>query len=74
MNFLTYISMPAKFLHNLPKNLTAHLHHNLCAVLPICLVLMCMNPYVDRFLYFQFKAKRTIKAVCGIKSDHLILF
>ena len=26
--------MPAKFMHNLPKNLTAHLHHNLCAVLP----------------------------------------
>ncbi|MBP3243409.1 MAG: hypothetical protein J6L99_06095, partial [Ruminococcus sp.] len=33
-NFLTYVSMPAKFMHNLPKNLTAHLHHNLCAVLP----------------------------------------
>ena len=33
-NSLTYVSMPAKFMHNLPKNLTAHLHHNLCAVLP----------------------------------------
>jgi len=26
--------MPAKFLHNLPKNLTAYLRRNLCAVLP----------------------------------------
>ena len=33
-NSLTYVSMPAKYMHNLPKNLTAHLHHNLCAVLP----------------------------------------
>ena len=29
--------MSAKFMHNLPENLTAHLHHNLCAVLPILL-------------------------------------
>ncbi|MBP3243193.1 MAG: hypothetical protein J6L99_04990, partial [Ruminococcus sp.] len=34
INFLTYVSMPAKFLHNLPKNLTAYLRRNLCAVLP----------------------------------------
>ena len=26
--------MPAKFLYNLTKNLSAHLQHNLCAVLP----------------------------------------
>ena len=26
--------MPAEFLYNLTKNLTAHLQHNLCAVLP----------------------------------------
>ncbi len=31
---LGYVSMPAKFLCNLTKNLTAHLTHNLCAVLP----------------------------------------
>ncbi|MCM1269289.1 MAG: hypothetical protein NC247_01500, partial [Ruminococcus flavefaciens] len=34
-NFLPYDSMPASFLCNLTKNLTAHLPHNLCAVLPI---------------------------------------
>ena len=34
-NSLTYVSMPAKFLYNLTKNLSAHLQHNLCAVLPI---------------------------------------
>ena len=33
-NLLTYASMPAKFLCNLTKNLTAHLHDNNCAVLP----------------------------------------
>ena len=33
--------MPAKFMHNLPKNLTVHLHHNLCAVLPIKIFLHC---------------------------------
>jgi len=27
--------MPAKFLYNLTKNLTAHLQHKLCAVLPL---------------------------------------
>ena len=27
--------MPAEFLGNLPKNLTTHLTHKLCAVLPI---------------------------------------
>ena len=27
--------MPVEFLYNLTKNLTAHLQHNLCAVLPI---------------------------------------
>ena len=26
--------MPAEFLYNLTKNLTAHLQHKLCAVLP----------------------------------------
>jgi len=26
--------MPAEFLGNLPKNLTTHLTHKLCAVLP----------------------------------------
>ena len=30
----TYVSMPSKFLYNLTKNLTAHLRHYLCAVLP----------------------------------------
>ena len=34
INPLTYASMPAEFLHNLTKNLTAHLQHNLCTVLP----------------------------------------
>ena len=33
-NLLTYASMPASFLCNLTKNLTAHLHDNNCAVLP----------------------------------------
>ncbi len=33
-NFLTYASMPANFLCNLPKNLTAHLYDNDYAVLP----------------------------------------
>jgi len=33
-NPLTYGSMPAEFLCNLTKNLTTHLTHNLCAVLP----------------------------------------
>ena len=33
-NSLTYVSMPASFLYNLTKNLTAHLTHNLRAVLP----------------------------------------
>jgi hypothetical protein len=33
-NPLTGDSLPARFLHNLTKNLTAHLTHNLCAVLP----------------------------------------
>ena len=33
-NFLTGASLPAKFLYNLTKNLTAHLTHKLCAVLP----------------------------------------
>ncbi|MGN0614340.1 MAG: hypothetical protein ACI4JB_10645 [Porcipelethomonas sp.] len=33
-NFLTYASMPAKFLCNLAKNLTSHLHDNNYAVLP----------------------------------------
>lgn len=33
-NPLTYDSMPAEFLCNLPKNLTTHLTHKLCAVLP----------------------------------------
>ena len=33
-NSLTYDSMPAGFLYNLTKNLTAHLQHKLCAVLP----------------------------------------
>ena len=28
-------SMPAEFLYNLTKNLTAHLQYNLCAVLPL---------------------------------------
>ena len=28
-------SMPAEFLNNLPKNLTAHLTYKLCAVLPL---------------------------------------
>ena len=27
--------MPAEFLYDLTKNLTAHLQHKLCAVLPI---------------------------------------
>ena len=31
---LTYASMPASILYNLTKNLTSHLTHNLCAVLP----------------------------------------
>ena len=31
---LKYISIPASLLSNLPKNLTAHLAPNLCAVLP----------------------------------------
>ena len=31
-NFLTYASKPAKFLYNLPKNLTARYTHALCAV------------------------------------------
>ena len=30
----TYVSMPSEFLYNLTKNLTAHLRHYLCAVLP----------------------------------------
>ena len=29
--------MPAEFLVNLPKNLTTHLTHKLCAVLPKCI-------------------------------------
>ena len=33
-NPLPYGSMPAEFLGNLTKNLTTHLSHNLCAVLP----------------------------------------
>ena len=33
-NPLPYGSMPAEFLCNLPKNLTTHLTHKLCAVLP----------------------------------------
>ena len=33
-NSLTYDSMPAEFLYNLTKNLSAHLQHKLCAVLP----------------------------------------
>ena len=33
-NPLTYDSMPAEFLCDLTKNLTTHLTHNLCAVLP----------------------------------------
>ena len=33
-NLLTYASMPASFLCNLSKKLTAHLHDNNCAVLP----------------------------------------
>ena len=32
--FLTGASLPAKILYNLTKNLTAHLAHKLCAVLP----------------------------------------
>ena len=32
--YLPYGSMPAEFLGNLTKNLTTHLSHNLCAVLP----------------------------------------
>ena len=31
---LGYASMPASILYNLTKNLTSHLTHNLCAVLP----------------------------------------
>ena len=27
-------NVPAKFLYNLTKNLSAHLYHHLCAVLP----------------------------------------
>ena len=34
-NPLPYGSMPAEFLRNLPKNLTTHLTHKLCAVLPL---------------------------------------
>ena len=30
----TYVSMPSEFLYNLTKNLTAHLRHYLCSVLP----------------------------------------
>lgn len=33
-NSLTYVRMPASFLYNLTKKSTAHLWHNLCAVLP----------------------------------------
>ena len=32
---LGYASMPASILYNLTKNLTSHLTHNLCAVLPM---------------------------------------
>ena len=35
MNPSTYVSMPSEFLYNLTKNLTAHLRHYLCAVLPL---------------------------------------
>ncbi|MGN0691174.1 MAG: hypothetical protein ACI4K7_02380, partial [Oscillospiraceae bacterium] len=31
---MTGASLPAKFLYNLTKNLTAHLAHKLCAMLP----------------------------------------
>ena len=34
-NPLTYDSMPAEYLYNLTKNLSQHLQHKLCAVLPI---------------------------------------
>ncbi|MBR3630173.1 MAG: hypothetical protein IKN55_06850 [Oscillospiraceae bacterium] len=33
-NSLLGASQAASFLYNLTKNLTAHLHHQLCAVLP----------------------------------------
>ncbi|MBR3630730.1 MAG: hypothetical protein IKN55_09745, partial [Oscillospiraceae bacterium] len=35
-NSLLGASPAASFLYNLTKNLAAHLHHQLCAVLPIC--------------------------------------
>ena len=39
----TYVSMPSEFLYNLTKNLTAHLRHYLCAVLP-----KIKNPEITR--------------------------
>ena len=45
---LQYDSIAALNLCNLPKNLTAHLPHNLCAVLPI-LIITPNRYYVNEF-------------------------
>ena len=47
--------MPVEFLYNLTKNLTAHLQHNLCAVLPIKQTGGRMPPVLIRLLFGIYK-------------------
>ncbi|MBR3631212.1 MAG: hypothetical protein IKN55_12180 [Oscillospiraceae bacterium] len=52
-NSLLGASPAASFLYNLTKNLTAHLHHQLCAVLPLrslkhCVVILISASLNDK--------------------------
>ena len=62
--------MPAEFLYNLTKNLTAHLQHKLCAVLPKESVLRYKNTFEScRFngsFLFAFAHRKTYSLVCDL--------
>jgi hypothetical protein len=61
--------MPAEFLGNLPKNLTTHLTHKLCAVLPWK---NCCAVFAGAAVFFCLFAKKTVDKqheICYTNND-----
>ncbi len=56
--------MPAKFLYNLTKNLSAHIQHKFCAVLPIL---------ISRFNEAELSADGNIKMQYAIYNYYIAI-
>ena len=64
-SFLTYASMPAKFLYNLTKNLSAQSARNICALLPLV--------KLDCFDYIIFSRKNQHKQTIFVKINEKVV-